>query len=284
MWPMSIATDSLKTSQRLFSPASPFWQVNRELFVALAGPRVLLMELAHPLIAAGVAERSNFQRGGLGRLYRTAHAMAEITFGTAQAARKAASDITLCHKRVHGKLSSPVGPFPVGTAYDANDRDLRLWVLATLIDSSLLVYDRLIKRLSLAEKEAYYRDSRALAQILGIPRDGTPANYRDFVAYVKSMLASDLLTVSDTARELATALFASGVLGRVGRRVSFVSIGLLPERLREAYNFSWSQKKEERLRRLAAFSRRIRPLLPSVICVSPKALLAEWCHGNPRAG
>jgi len=53
---------SEKDCARLFSSASPFWQVNREMLLGLAGMRALLMEVADPLIAAGVAGHSDFRK------------------------------------------------------------------------------------------------------------------------------------------------------------------------------------------------------------------------------
>jgi uncharacterized protein (DUF2236 family) len=111
--------------------------------------------------------------------------------------------------------------------------------------------------------------------LLGIPARVMPATYHDFTAYVTTMVNSDTLTVSDTAREVAAALFAPP-LGPALRTASFVGIGLLPARLRSEFNFSWDEKKERRLHRLAAWSRRIRPLLPAIMCVQPEALIAEW--------
>src|SRR2546427_974182 len=68
--------------QPLFSPSSVFWRVNRELASGLAGPRAVLMQIAHPLIAAGVAEHSQFYFHRFARLYRTSMAAAGITFGS----------------------------------------------------------------------------------------------------------------------------------------------------------------------------------------------------------
>jgi uncharacterized protein (DUF2236 family) len=150
-----------------------------------------------------------------------------------------------------------------------------MWVLATLIDSTLLAHDLFVKPLTWAEKEAYYHDGQLLGHLLGIPARVIPATYQDFTAYVEAMVNSDTLTVSDTAREVAAALFAPP-LGPALRTASFVGIGLLPARLRSEFDFSWDEKKERRLHRLAAWSRRIRPLLPAIMCVQPEALIAEW--------
>src|SRR3990172_2410802 len=52
-----MPTDS---NSRLYHPEALFWQVNREALMVLSGPRALLLELAHQLVAAGVANHSDF--------------------------------------------------------------------------------------------------------------------------------------------------------------------------------------------------------------------------------
>src|SRR5215510_11159418 len=72
--------DNSRMGQPFFSPSSVFWRVNRELASGLAGPRAVLMQIAHPLVAAGVTEHSRFRQHRLARLYRTSVAAAAITF------------------------------------------------------------------------------------------------------------------------------------------------------------------------------------------------------------
>src|SRR6185436_1240334 len=117
-------------SKPLFSPKSVFWRVNRELACGFAAPRAVLMQIAHPLGAAGVAEHSQFRKHRLARLYRTSLAAAAITFGSRDFALNAVRSINRKHQQVHGVLREQAGIFPAGTPYDANDPELKLWVLA----------------------------------------------------------------------------------------------------------------------------------------------------------
>src|SRR3990172_8406466 len=120
--------------QPFFSPSSVFWRVNRELATGLAAPRAVLMQLAHPLIAAGVAEHSHFRVHRFARLYRTSMAAAAITFGSRKFALRVIRSINQRHQQVHGVLRAQAGVFPPGTPYDANDPELKLWVLSTITD------------------------------------------------------------------------------------------------------------------------------------------------------
>jgi uncharacterized protein (DUF2236 family) len=110
-----------------------------------------------------------------------------------------------------------------------------------------------------------------------------PPSYADFQNYMHAMIHSDLLTVGATARDIARALYAPPVIGQVARQMSFIGIGLLPAHLRAAFGFSWNEANERWLHRLAALSRRARPLLPDLFMVHPTILLAEWRASNrPR--
>lgn len=258
-----------------FSPDDPFWRVNREWLVMLAGARAVMLELAHPLVAAGVANHSNFRNASLKRLYRTIFMMVDASFGSTETARRAIGRVHHCHHPVAGTLSAAIGPFSANTNYRANDPDLKLWVLATLVDSTLLVHDLFVRPLTLAEKEAYYRDSQRLGHLLGIPAQVMPPTYHDFTAYVEGMVKGDTLTVGATAREVAKAIFAPP-LGPAVRVASFVGIGLLPARLRTAFDFPWDERREKRLLWLARQFRRLRAALPTALCVWPQALIGEW--------
>ena len=85
-------------SKPLFSPKSVFWKVNRELACGFAAPRAVLMQIAHPLVAAGVAEHSQFRKHRFARLYRTSLAAAAITFGSRDFALRAVRTINQKHR------------------------------------------------------------------------------------------------------------------------------------------------------------------------------------------
>lgn len=259
-----------------FSPHSVFWRINREWLTTLSGARAVLLEIAHPLVAAGVAEHSNYRNDPFGRLFRTVNTMTDLAFNRPQTAHQAIRHYYVCHRKVKGRLREDVGPYPAGTEYDANDPALRLWVLATLIDSALLVYDLFVRPVSPAERESYYADFQKLGGYLGLSRDQMPPTYADFQTYMQAMLHSDVLTVGPQAHDIARALYAPTLAGRIAWWLSFIGIGLLPAHLRTAFGFEWSEAHERRLHRLAALSRRIRPFIPDFLMVHPTILLAEW--------
>lgn len=263
-------------SRPIFDPSSEFWRINRELAVALAGPRAVLMQIAHPLIAAGVAEHSRFRRHRLSRLYRTSAAAAAITFGSRDLAIRAVRAIDRRHETVHGTLKEATGAWPAGTPYDANDPKLKLWVLSTITDSALTVFEWFVAPLSAGERSAYYQDSLAAASLFGIPEELVPETYTEFEGYMSRMLDGDAVTVGAEARDIADALFSPTAMGMALRLGSTAGIGLLPERIRREFGFRWGARQDRWLERAGDVSRRVRRHMPGIICASPAATLSEW--------
>ncbi len=250
-----------------FSVHSVYWRVNCEWLIALAGPRALLLELAHPAIAAGIAHHSNYRGDPFGRLYRTMQTMTEISFGTEEARRAALKHFHKCHARVNGVTAD--------SRYDARDPHLQFWVLATLIDSVPRVYERFVAPLTAAEHCAYYDDCARLARFLGIAECVIPPDYDAFREYMGAMLSSETLEITETARAILAALFAPTPRGQLTRAFSFVGIGLLPARVRDAYGFQWNETREKYLERLAQFTRRVRPRLLRAAAIHPHAWKME---------
>lgn len=260
----------------LFSPDSMYWRVNREWLIALAGPRAVLMELAHPAIAAGIAQHSNYRGDPMGRLYRTMKIMTEISFGTPEEMRAALKHFHAAHVRVNGKMEATVeGGQQTAPAYNARDPRLQFWVLATLIDSVPRAYESFVMPLTPAEKSMYYADCQRLARVLGIPQDAIPANFPAFEQYMHDTLNGDVLRVTEDARNVVNALFAPTLRGRITRRFSFASIGTLPPRLRDAYGLEWSPARDKNLARLTRIISRVRPHIPHAVAIHPKAWAME---------
>jgi uncharacterized protein (DUF2236 family) len=259
-----------------FVPGSMYWRVNREAVLMLAGPRALLLELAHPLVAAGVAQHSEFRRAPLRRLYQTIKVMSDVSFLPQAQARRAVQHMRRCHAPVQGVLREAVGPYLAGTPYRAGDLSLQLWVLATLVDSVVATHHLLIRPLTAAEKDEYYAGIQRLGQVLGLPAELMPPTYADFETYVDRMIHSDALTVGPQAREAAAAFFDPPIIGPAFWLASQIGIGLLPPRLRAEFGLEWTERDEQRLRTQARIVRRLRHALPNAMSANPQALLAEW--------
>ena len=142
--------------------------VHRERAVALSGPRALLMQATHPLAVSGLLAHSTAVDEPYERLARTAQVMDTIGFGTRAEADRVTKRVRAMHKRVRGKIREDVGPYPAGTPYAADDADLLLWVLFTLVDSGIVVYDKYVRSMSDAEQAAYWEDYKVVGELFGL--------------------------------------------------------------------------------------------------------------------
>jgi uncharacterized protein (DUF2236 family) len=204
------------------------------------GGRALLLQLAHPKVAQGVADHSDFENDPLPRLVGTLDFLTLVVWGTPEAAERAAATVRGIHEHV------------TGPGYFAGDPELQNWVNATLTDTVLDLYARLFGPLPEPVAERYYEDATEVASILGCPREAQPADLAEFRAYFARTVAE--LKVTDTARALARAVLE-------GRRLPaylkpalplsrFVTAGLLPPAIRTQYGLPWTPNRERSLRAL----------------------------------
>ena len=167
-----------------FTDDSMVRRVHREFVVGLAGPRTLLLQASHPVAFAGFFAHTGALDEPYERLARTAQVMDAITFGPRAAADRMTRRVRAMHRRVRGELSAPAGRFPAGTPYAADDPELLLWILAAIVDSSLLVYGKYVRRLSRDEREAYWQDYKVIGRQFGLADDEMPDTIEDFDAYM----------------------------------------------------------------------------------------------------
>ena len=249
-------------------PDSVSWKINREMVVVVGWGRAILLQFAHPLVAAGVSEHSQF-RGGLlssfRRLSSTVRAMLSLTFGSEEDAINAAAGINCIHDRVHGTLRAAAGEFPAGHAYSAHDPALLTWVHATLLDSVPAVYDLLVGPLTAEERDRYCVEASIMEPLLDVPAGTLPRTAAANDLYMREMLGSGRIAVTDTSRALARALlFPPGAtaLWPVFRALQIVTIGLLPASIRAGYGFAWGPRDARALRRWTTMLRTLHHAAP----------------------
>ena len=271
-----IGTAYRNHTGQLFSPHSKIWQVDREMALLLAGGRALLLQLAHPKVAAGVAQYSRFQQDPLARLQRTMSAMWSIGFDESAKAFATLERVGNIHKRVHGTVEADEA-VACGTPYDARDPQLLMWVHATLVDSAIVAYDLFVKPLSLAEKARYYEDSKKLAELFDIPSAIVPRSLGEFSAYFDKMLQGNTIAVGPAAGSLARDIVypRPWILRPAAPLFRVVTAGLLPERLRIAYGLKWNRSREKVFWLFARVFRLLLPLIPAPLRIVPNARAAE---------
>lgn len=258
----------------LFGPRSAIWRVNRESVLLLGGGRALILQVAHPLVAAGVAEHSNYREDPWGRLYRTLDTVMKIVFGPTRTAEQTAARLARMHSRVSGVTSEAGGRYPAGTPYEASDPELLLWVHATLVDTAMLVYRRYVGPLEGAAAERYYADQVRLGELFGVPREQQPPDLAAFHTYVADMLASDRIAPTAAMRDVADSIFRPPLpfpARPVVEALNLATAGMLPPSIRADLDLPWGPRRERFARGSRAVVRRSMPLLPGLLRDMPPA-------------
>ena len=273
-----VAVGPGRTEQRdpgLYGPGSEAWRLNREAMLLLgAGPRALLLQLAHPAVAAGVDDHSAFRADPWRRLAGTLRSYLTIVYGTTAAARGEIRRLNTLHRDI------------TGPGYQARDPVLSLWVHATLVDSTIVVADAWLEPLSRDRRAAYYLETRPVGRAFGVPERLLPGDLEAFEAYMASMLGSGgEVQVSAVARSLAWAVlhpplaplaqWLAGVPSDLYAWTLWPSVGLLPASVRDAYGLPWGARERAVSAWLVAAWRAWRPLLPASFRQMPKALAAD---------
>lgn len=199
------------------------------------GARAILLQVADPTVAAGVAKHSDFAHRPVERLRNTLTFAYAVVLGTPDDVAAVTAHVRRAHR-------------PVNRATDA---DLQLWVAATLYDTAALVHDRVFGSVPAELADELYRAYAPLGTALELPTDRWPTDRAEFAAYWGARLAQ--LEVTDEARVIARDLFAPVTAPRWLRAslptARLLTLDLLPADIRTAYGFDWGARDARRARR-----------------------------------
>jgi uncharacterized protein (DUF2236 family) len=212
------------------------WRINREAVLLGAGPTALLLQIAHPLVAEGVAQHSTFESDPFRRLHGTVNTTMDLVFGDGAAAENAVRRLNGIHAGVRGE------------SYRALDPELLLWVQATLIVTSVRAYVRWVGPLSAGQREQFWQEARSVGVRLGIPLSLSPPDWPALAAYWRRMLAADgPIQVTPLARRMAPLIIRPPfpfVPRTLVDLAALPGLALLPPRLREEFGVPWDDGHE----------------------------------------
>ncbi len=224
--------DQDPSAELLFAPGSIARIVARRPgVIAVAAGRAIIMQLAHPSIAAGINNHSSFKTDPLGRTMRTAEAFRRFFWGTVEQVNEVVPKIRAQHARVKGE------------GYFAEDPELLLWVHATTIDSLMVVYSACVRPLETAERASYYEEAKVIAELLTCPRDFQPKDLASFDAYIADTVRT--LHASETGKSLARDFLFFPVRARAAPLLASYRLlvsGFTPDRIRRELGIPWSTR------------------------------------------
>lgn len=258
-----VRATAMNSRAGIFGPQSAIWRVDREAALFLGAGRALLLQLAHPWVAAAIAEHSRTLADPIGRFHRTFGVVFNLVFGDLEHGLWAARQLHRRHAGISGTLKSAAGPFEKGSAYFANSLPALRWVWATLTDTALVAYRLIFPAPSPDMLDQYYADSQRFAAAFGIPQAELPPDWPSFCAYFDAMAQSDSLTVTAEARSIAHRLLEGADLWfPIPRSYHALTAGLLPPALRKGFGWQDGAVEQRSAQRLIRWARRAHPLLP----------------------
>lgn len=218
-------------------------KLGREPAMLLVSPTVVLLQIAHPAVANGANDFSDYTKDTLGRFLRTADFRMTQLFGTDEEKTRWVERLSQMHAQVRGVYSG-------NKQYSARDPDLLAWVHNAMIFSEIRGYEHLIGGLTIAEKDIYVNASLATARLMQIPEDLTPISYRLLTSYIYKKVNTREVRVTPQARRIMRSLFAPFPnilmpLNMIFRHFfEVISAGLLPSEVSYGYKFSYGAREQ----------------------------------------
>jgi uncharacterized protein (DUF2236 family) len=249
-------------------PHSITWRRAGDARTLLAAGYALLLQVAHPVVGAGVAEHSGYRSDPWRRLLHTLDFTSALVYSEPAVAAEVARSVRARHRQIRGAM-------PHGGRYHALSPDAYAWVWASLFAAMLAAHDRFGAPVLGQERETFWQQWRGLGRLLGVrPGDlpGDVAGYERYFSWVTGEVLQDndsvravLATLRDPAAPpLPRYAQPAWLLGRAPgtHALSLATIGLLGPRLRERFGLRWTFAQALELRALGAAARTATPLLP----------------------
>jgi uncharacterized protein (DUF2236 family) len=174
------------------------WDYVGEYRSLLGAGRALLLQVAHPVVAGGVDEHSDFKQRPWKRLQRTIDAVMVFTYGGEDAIEKG-RQLRRLHQRIRGTDWR-------GRRYDALDPEAYAWVHATLFETGVVVAERFGRPFSADEIERFYAEWIEIGRLLAVDLDQLPADVAGLYAGV-----IDALVLDETDADGADAVAELGI-------------------------------------------------------------------------
>lgn len=250
------------------APSPTTLRIAGDARLMVGAPYALLLQVAHPVVSAGVAEHSNFQEDPYGRLVRTLDYVNVSVFGGDEAAAEMGRRTREMHKRIKGVM-------PDGTRYHSLEPGPFAWVHATLVHSILQVAETFGRAPTPLERETVYEDWRVLGEHIGVRERDLPPTHAEFADYVATM-QRETLADTESARTVMQTLmrpkpppirFVTEGVWRAARwpaarTARLATLGLLGPDVRARLNLRWSSGQQRSFAALAAAHRSATPVMP----------------------
>ncbi|WP_158886634.1 oxygenase MpaB family protein [Amycolatopsis anabasis] len=263
------------------------WRYFGDFRGALLAGQVLLLQVAHPVVAAGVRDHSNYQQDPWTRLLRTAGSLSIYIYGGRDGARFEADRLRELHRSFRGVDAD-------GNRYSALNPHAYAWVHATLVKLPVDAQRFFGHPLTPAELDEYYAQLCEVGRMLGLRERDIPPDWASFEDYYDEMVAGfgpneTIETLLETIRTVRKPRSIPGPLWTPLRRWQhrfqlFLISATLPADFRDKLGLQWTPGRQRRFDRFRAVTRMLGDLLPislRSVHVRTVGRLNVWLRAHP---
>jgi uncharacterized protein (DUF2236 family) len=261
-------------------PGSLVWQRMADDRALLIGGATLVLQVAEPVVGAGVEQHSNFKAEPWRRLYGTLLSLTTIVYGTTAEACAEVERLRAMHRTIRGVDDA-------GRRYAALQPAPWAWVHGTLAWSVIRLNELFRTPFTEAETEQYWREWLEVGRLLGVRAGDLPETYAQFCELIEDAAGrrlEDNRSVRDVVQSVslipapAPLRFLGPVwrvcVGRpIGTLSRLVTVGALPTAVAGRLGLVLTDREERRLRRFIALIAGLRRALPPPLRPGPAALL-----------
>ncbi|MEV7728853.1 EF-hand domain-containing protein [Streptomyces sp. NPDC087917] len=162
--------------------------------IGLVAWRLLVLQTAHPAVAAGTARYSTYRAHPWRRIEHTMDSGSRLFFAGPQERQREIARLERAHRRIRGTDDA-------GRPYTAEDPEVRAWVMVTLYEAMTAMRELSGDPLASAELDSLYAEFKEVCAALGIPDEVLPATAADVPAYVDRTVR-EVLELGDQVRYL----------------------------------------------------------------------------------
>ncbi|MGK3199527.1 oxygenase MpaB family protein [Amycolatopsis sp. MEPSY49] len=256
--------------------------------VLLAG-QVLVLQVAHPVVAAGVRDHSDYTSDPWTRLMRTGASLSIYVYGGAAGARVEAARLRSLHRSFTGTSD--------GRRYSALDPLAYGWVHATLVMVPVDAQRFFGQPLSTSELEEYYAQMCDVGRMLGVRARDLPPDWAGFERYYDSMVAGFATNAAieqlfETIRTVPKPVswlrdsWWRPVRDLQARGQMFLIRATLPPVLRERLGLQWTPRDQRRFARFARVVRLVATPIPPGFRTAHMRWIGKlnvWLRAHPKA-
>ncbi|WIX87205.1 oxygenase MpaB family protein [Amycolatopsis sp. DG1A-15b] len=260
------------------------WKYFGDFRDGLLAEQVLVLQVAHPVVAAGVRDHSDYTSDPWTRLMRTVASLSIYVYGGAAGARVEAARLRALHRTFTGVAD--------GRRYSALDPAAYAWVHATLVKAPVDAQRLFGKPLSTSELSEYYAQMRDIGLVLGVRERDLPRDWAAFERYYDAMVAGfgvnpaidQLFETIRTAPKPVKGL-PDAWWRRLQREHLFLVRATLPPSLRATLGLPWTDVDQRRFTRFAAGVRIASRPIPAWARTAPMRWVGKlnvWLRAHPK--